>query len=550
MNLPIEVKVFKETNIDSRYKYYVQCQRCKENLTATLIWSNGKIETHPTFVGTRKFCDQCKREKQLELSKTKKSSRARKNPNCKDCGNPNPMGKHFCSDICVRNNSRKKQKLKREKKRNLRLAHTELSKLTEIEYYNDLVSKVSSYTELNKLDTMKRKRSYSWVAKYCKPNWMLCISDRIAKIKEEADIRNTNRLIEVNKLPYIKKVIKTYYNTENDFRIECECTNGHILKRGVLALLKQTECTICRSINVKNKKTIQKDLELERIQKQRQLNKEQTKLNKEIEYLKRVKMVSEFIQSGEYKNYDSWKGTPVAYEHSWLRNGAGIDYLTNELKERIDTISYFEYMSASTCPYSTKENHKWCRKCRTEQHDNDFRSAYICKECALKYRQDEYYEAGNIQGRINYHTNPMAKLHTLVKVYVSSALKGKPKSYRTKDILGMEWNEFRDYIESMFEPWMNWDNHGHGRGKWALQHIIPKTYAETEDDIYRLNYYKNLMPMDFSDNGALSDRILKYQLNEWHYDNCSDFLDKHKDSILESLDEINKRKIQNKIGQQ
>jgi hypothetical protein len=134
----------------------------------------------------------------------------------------------------------------------------------------------------------------------------------------------------------------------------------------------------------------------------------------------------------------------------------------------------------------------------------------------------------------------MVKLHHLVKVYVNSALKGKPKSHRTKDILGIEWDEFRDYIEGMFEPWMTWDNHGHGRGKWALQHIIPKTYAETEDDIYRLNYYKNLMPMDFSDNGALHDRILRYQLNEWHYDNCGDFLDKYKDRILDSMNEIYK----------
>jgi hypothetical protein len=47
--------------------------------------------------------------------------------------------------------------------------------------------------------------------------------------------------------------------------------------------------------------------------------------------------------------------------------------------------------------------------------------------------------------------------------------------------------------------------------------------------------------MDFSDNGALHDRILRYQLNEWHYDNCSDFLDKYKDRILESMDEIHSK---------
>jgi len=534
MDLPIEVKVFKETNIDSRYKHYVQCQRCKETLTASVIWSNGKILTDPIFVGTRKFCDQCKIQKQ-------NTKRVRKNKNCKECCNTNPKGRSFCSDKCANINYKKSCKVKREATKHLRPLINGISKIDEIKYYKDLIDTVSSYIELRKVDTMKHKRSYAWIVKYCKPNWILSASERLQKVKEETDIRNTNRVIEVNKLPYIKRVIKTYYNTENDFRIECECTNGHILKRGVLALLKQTECTICRSINVKNKKRIQKELELERIQKQNESAKEQKQLDKQTEHLKRVKVVSDFIESGEYKNYDSWKGTPVAYEHGWLRNGAGIDYLTDELKQQIDTISYFEYMSASTCPYPTKENHKWCRKCRTEQHEDDFRRN-ICIECTKVYRRETYYEKDNIQGRINYHTNPMVKLHTLVKVYVSSALKGKPKSHRTKDILGMEWDEFREYIESMFEPWMTWDNHGHGRGKWALQHIIPKTFAETEDDIYRLNYYKNLMPMDFSDNGALHDRILRYQLNEWHYDNCSDFLDKYSDSILESMDVIYNKK--------
>ena len=118
--------------------------------------------------------------------------------------------------------------------------------------------------------------------------------------------------------------------------------------------------------------------------------------------------------------------------------------------------------------------------------------------------------------------------------------RGYIKSGSLSKIIGIEWNEFKIYFESKFSPGMNWDNHGHGVGKWALQHIIPKTYAETEDDIYRLNYYKNLMPMDFSDNGSLKDRILRYQLNEWHYDNCSDFLDKHKDRILDSINEIYK----------
>jgi hypothetical protein len=539
MNLPIEVKVFKETNIDSRYKYYVHCQRCKETLTATLVWPNGKIETHPTFVGTRKFCDQCKREKQLELSKTKKSSRARKNPNCKECGNPNPKGKQFCSDKCAHINLLERRAVKRaesiaKKSKIKELIHNEI-----VEYYKLLVNEVSSLNELYKLDLNRKqyKKARHWILRYCgRPEWMLSAEEHMDKVQKEKAERNEQKLIEVSRLPYIKKVIGKYYGVENTLFVECECMNGHILKKRATDFLRQTKCPTCELIELRNEKKTNKELELESIRIQR----EQDKLK---ESLRRVNIVSDFIESGEYKNYNNWASSPIAYEYNWLRNGIGKENLTKELKLQIDRIGYFIYKAAGArCPYPKKKGYSWCKHCETEQTNDNFRGKNICIECSKSYRRENYYEKDNIQGRINYHTNPMIKLHTLVRVYIGSALKGKPKSKRTKDILGLEWNEFRDYIEGMFEPWMNWDNHGHGVGKWALQHIIPKTYAETEDDIYRLNYYKNLMPMDFSDNGSLKDRILRYQLNEWHYDNCSDFLNKYKDSILESMDVIYNKK--------
>jgi predicted nucleic acid-binding Zn ribbon protein len=462
-------------------------------------------------------------------------SKVRKNINCKECGNPNPKGKQFCSDKCAHTNFLKRKKVKREATKHLRVLYNGISKIDEIKYYKNLIDKVSSYIELKKVDTMKHKRSYAWIVKYCKPKWIVSAEENIKRMKSEKAERDSQKLNEVTKLPYIKKVIQKYYNTENSLFVECECMNGHILKRKVVSLLKQIKCTTCELIELRDAKQSNKELELETNRIQR----EQDKLNKELE---RVRIVSEFIDSGEYKKYNSWAQTPLSYEYGWLRNGSGKGYLTNELKLELDKINYFIYKTVGArCPYPKKKEHSWCKHCETEQINDNFKgNKNICIECAKVYRRENYYEQGRIQGRINYHANPMIKLHTLVRVYIGSALKGKPKSKRTKDILGIEWNEFRDYIEGMFEPWMNWDNHGHGRGKWALQHIIPKTYAETEDDIYRLNYYKNLMPMDFSDNGALHDRILRYQLNEWHYDNCSDFLDKYKDSILDSMNEIYK----------
>jgi hypothetical protein len=457
----------------------------------------------------------------------------RKNINCKECDAPNPKGKQFCSDTCAHINLLKRKKVKREATKHLKPLYNGISKTDEIEYYKDLIGKVTSYNELSRLDTMKHKRSKGWIVKYCRPKWMLSTESRMDIVKKEKNERDSIKLKEVLKLPYIKKVIKTYYNTENQIIIECECNNGHILKRNALILLKETECTICKSNNVRNEKRIQTALELESIR----ILKKQDKISKEFE---RVKLVSNFIESGEYRTYDGWAQTPLSYEYAWLRNGPGKKHLTDKLKLELDRINYFIYKTTGArCPYPKKKGYSWCRHCETEQINDNFKgNKNICIECTRVYRRETYYEKDKIQNKINYHTNPIIKLSSLVRVYVNSALKGKPKSYRTKDILGIEWNEFRDYIEGMFEPWMNWDNHGHGRGKWALQHIIPKTYAETEDDIYRLNYYKNLMPMDFSDNGALHDRILRYQLNEWHYDNCADFLDKYKDRILDSMNEI------------
>jgi predicted nucleic acid-binding Zn ribbon protein len=475
----------------------------------------------------------------LIITINKTMSKVRKNINCKECGNPNPKGKQFCSDKCAHINLLERKAVKRaesiaKKNKIKESVHNQI-----VEYYKVLVNEVSSLGELYKLDLSKKqyKKARHWILRYCgRPEWMLSADAYADKIQKEKAERNEKKLIEVSKLPYIKKVIGQYYDTENTLKIECECTNGHILKRSSIDLLKETKCTICKSIELKNQKKTNKELELESIR----IKREQDKLK---ESLRRVKIVSDFIDLGQYNSYDNWKQTPIASEYNWLRNGVGREYLTDELKKQLDSISYFTYKTVgSRCPYPTKDGYIWCKHCEVEKPNDNFRGKNICIECAKVYRRENYYESGRIQGRINYHTNPMIKLHHLVKVYVNSALKGSPKTKRTKDILGIEWNEFRDYIEGMFEPWMTWDNHGHGRGKWALQHIIPKTYAETEDDIYRLNYYKNLMPMDFSDNGALHDRILRYQLNEWHYDNCSDFLDKYKDSILESMDVIYKNK--------
>jgi hypothetical protein len=46
---------------------------------------------------------------------------------------------------------------------------------------------------------------------------------------------------------------------------------------------------------------------------------------------------------------------------------------------------------------------------------------------------------------------------------------------------------------------MNWENYGKYNGElnygWDIDHIIPISFAKTEEDVLRLNHYSNLQPL-------------------------------------------------------
>ena len=70
---------------------------------------------------------------------------------------------------------------------------------------------------------------------------------------------------------------------------------------------------------------------------------------------------------------------------------------------------------------------------------------------------------------------------------------------KTYDILGCSYEDFKEYIESLWEPWMNWDNHGLYNGSegygWDIDHRVPISSAITEEELLKLNYFTNLQPL-------------------------------------------------------
>ena len=97
--------------------------------------------------------------------------------------------------------------------------------------------------------------------------------------------------------------------------------------------------------------------------------------------------------------------------------------------------------------------------------------------------------------------NPIFALIVDVRriIYNSLYSKGYTKKSRTYEILGCTYEEFQIYIQSQFESWMDWNNHGIYTGNynetWQYDHIKPLSSATTEKEVLELNHYTNFKPL-------------------------------------------------------
>jgi len=109
------------------------------------------------------------------------------------------------------------------------------------------------------------------------------------------------------------------------------------------------------------------------------------------------------------------------------------------------------------------------------------------KRYKYKYNNDSFFRL-----KENYR-NGIIKAF---KFYLKGDYK---KSKRTSEIIGCSLDKFKKHIESQWEDWMNWENYGKYNGElkhgWDLDHIIPISSAELEEDLYRLNHYTNFQPL-------------------------------------------------------
>lgn len=73
----------------------------------------------------------------------------------------------------------------------------------------------------------------------------------------------------------------------------------------------------------------------------------------------------------------------------------------------------------------------------------------------------------------------------------------------TQKLLGCNWQEAKNHIESLWQEGMSWENHGNGPGTWNIDHIRP-VCSFGEDEIHLINDIKNLQPLWWEENNKKS----------------------------------------------
>jgi len=115
-----------------------------------------------------------------------------------------------------------------------------------------------------------------------------------------------------------------------------------------------------------------------------------------------------------------------------------------------------------------------------------------------------------------YHNNPIFKISTLIRNSINRTFKrgGYSRNSSTPEIIGCSFPEFKLYLESKFEPWMNWENQGKYNGEfnfgWDIDHIIPIKVSKSKEEVLLLNHYTNLQPLCSKINRDIKRDLLNF----------------------------------------
>lgn len=121
------------------------------------------------------------------------------------------------------------------------------------------------------------------------------------------------------------------------------------------------------------------------------------------------------------------------------------------------------------------------------------------KRIRLKYKNKRYEK--DLAFRVA--SNQRTRINALLR------LNKVKKTKRSLGLVGCSSQELKKHIESLWEPGMNWDNHG--LFGWHIDHKIPCSSFDLTKEAEQIKcfHYTNLQPMWAADNIKKSNKFLQ-----------------------------------------
>ena len=124
-----------------------------------------------------------------------------------------------------------------------------------------------------------------------------------------------------------------------------------------------------------------------------------------------------------------------------------------------------------------------------------------------KIKKEKEREKKNLRWKRRWNENEMFAMKVRLRNLIRNSFRRqgyKKFNTSTEEVVGMAYDEFKEYLESKFVNGMSWDN----RGDWHIDHIIPLSSAGSEDELKLLCHYSNLQPLWAEDNMKKGDKII------------------------------------------
>lgn len=204
------------------------------------------------------------------------------------------------------------------------------------------------------------------------------------------------------------------------------------------------------------------------------------------------------------KTCDKLKDTELFYKTSNGKGIGGVGCICKECSKEITKpyreINKEKILKKQRDKYNDPETGELVRKYNRNYYNEN--KDVILPIILERQKQKTYRNKRNLNYRLKYNTDETFKLKNNLKRAIQKSLKngGFIKKNKTTIILGRSISEFKIYLESKFEPWMNWGNYGkYKKGEinygWDIDHVIPISSAITEEELIKLNHYTNLQPL-------------------------------------------------------